>query len=401
MAKRRANGEGSIYKRSDGTWCAQYTDYTGKKRYLYAKTQQAVKDKLKEAIKNKDLGILADAGKITFSTWMKEWLETYARPGIRANTYAAYYATIYTHIIPAFEDVKLKDLREDMLQRFINDLATTRKDGKPGGYKYGTCRRITARIYSALEKAVDLGMILKNPAKSLRLSPNDAKEKEILTKDEQARLEKAIVNSLTKDHNNVMFLLALYTGLRVGEIAGLCIKNIDLEKKELYVRQAMGRVQIPNEGTAPRVVDAPKTPSSIRTVPLPQFMVDRLKTFLMKREELINLLSEVWERDPLYSPKWFQGGFLFLSVHGNALEPSGIAKKLKTLTMEAGVKNIGPHTLRHTFATRWLEAGYDVKSLSKILGHKDAKMTLNIYVHSLPEQQRSSMEDFASTLWDE
>ena len=86
MPKRRANGEGSIYKRKDGIWTAQYTDSTGKKRYLYGKTQQAVKDKLKEAIRQSDKGLLMDKNNILFTAWIKEWLEVYSRPTVRKST---------------------------------------------------------------------------------------------------------------------------------------------------------------------------------------------------------------------------------------------------------------------------------------------------------------------------
>ena len=133
MAKRRANGEGSLYKRKDGTWTAQYTDYTGKKRYLYGKTQQIVKDKLKEALRNSENGIVLDTRKITFSQWILEWLEVYARPSIRETTYVNWRNMVVKHIEPHFRNVQLRELRPDMLQKLINEKLTKRFDGKPGG----------------------------------------------------------------------------------------------------------------------------------------------------------------------------------------------------------------------------------------------------------------------------
>jgi len=97
MAKRRANGEGSIFKRKDGLWAAQYTDNAGKKRTLYGKTQQPVREKLKEAIKESDMGLAMDKGKITFATWMGEWLEVFAKPVCKQITYANYCSSICHH----------------------------------------------------------------------------------------------------------------------------------------------------------------------------------------------------------------------------------------------------------------------------------------------------------------
>lgn len=102
MGKRRANGEGSIFKRKDGLWAAQYTDNTGKKRVLYGKTQQIAKDKLKEAIRQSDKGLLMDKNNITLVEWINEWLEVYARPTIKKTTYASYYRLLNNHVIPYF-----------------------------------------------------------------------------------------------------------------------------------------------------------------------------------------------------------------------------------------------------------------------------------------------------------
>lgn len=120
MAKRRANGEGSIYKRKDGKWAAQYTDNMGKRRTLYGKTQQEVRQKMKEAMEQSDSGLLMDKDKMTFCDWMKEWLEQYANPTVRAATYANYYSILNQHVLPAFPKVLLKDLRADMLQKYFN-----------------------------------------------------------------------------------------------------------------------------------------------------------------------------------------------------------------------------------------------------------------------------------------
>ena len=128
MPKRRANGEGSIYvqkKDKNGKavlWAAAYTDNAGERRTVYGKTQQEVKNKLKGAIRESDSGLSMDKSKITFADWMVEWLELFHKPIAQAKTYALYYSLIHSHIVPAFPDVLLKDLRADRLQKFFNAL---------------------------------------------------------------------------------------------------------------------------------------------------------------------------------------------------------------------------------------------------------------------------------------
>lgn len=393
MAKRRANGEGSLYKRQDGTWTAQYTDCNGKKRYLYGKTQQIVKDKLKEAIKQSDTGIALDTKKITFANWIAEWLEVYAKPVIRPRTYQAYHVQVHQHIIPAFPKVLLKDVREDMLQKFLNDMLERRLDGKPGGYSRTMVNHTRVRLYSSFEKATELGFIPRNPARKLSLPPVERTEKQILTREQQKALEAVIMENLDKDYNDVIFLLMLYTGLRVGEAIGLKVGDIDFQRNELSVRRTLGRVTIPGEKISPKQAGEPKTKTSRRTIPIPPPIVDLLKMVIAKRAERIERLEPMWEKSPKWTPHWKEEDYLFLTFYGNTFDTASVRRILAALEKKAGIEPfVSLHGLRHTFATRWVEAGLDVKSLSEILGHADTNMTLNIYTHSLADQKRASMD---------
>lgn len=397
MAKRRANGEGSLYKRKDGTWTAQYTDCNGKKRYLYGKTQQIVKDKLKEAIKQNDTGIALDTKKITFSSWIAEWLEVYAKPVIRPRTYQVYHVQIHQHIIPAFPKVLLKDVREDMLQKFLNDMLERRLDGKPGGYSRTMVNHTRVRLYSSLEKATELGLIPRNPARKLTLPPIERKEKQILTKEQQKALEAVIMENLDREYNDVIFLLMLYTGLWVGEAIGLKVSDIDFERNELSVRRTLGRVTIPGEKISPKQAGEPKTKTSRRTIPIPPTVVDLLKMVIAKRAERIERLEPMWEKSPKWTSYWKEEDYLFLTFYGNTFDTASVRRILVALEKQAGIEPfVSLHGLRHTFATRWVEAGLDVKSLSEILGHADTNMTLNIYTHSLSDQKRASMDKLSS-----
>lgn len=240
---------------------------------------------------------------------------------------------------------------------------------------------------------MDLGLIPRNPAKKLALPPVERKEKQILTKEQQRKLEAVIIESIDKDFNNGMFLLMLYTGLRVGETVGLKVSDIDFKKNELSVRRTLGRVPIPGEKILPKMVGEPKTKTSRRTIPLPLPIVDLLKMIVERRAERVQQLEPMWEKSPKWTSKWRDEDYLFLTCYGNTFDTASVRRILVGLEEKAGVEPfVSLHGLRHTFATRWIEAGLDVKSLSEILGHADASMTLNVYTHSLADQKRASMD---------
>ena len=134
MPKRRANGEGSIYLRADGKWCAQYIDFNGRKRYLYGKTQQEVRRKLQDALRRKDDGYSLEPKAISVSDWVKEWLDNFKKPMLRESTYSASLLRWKHHIEPYFSKIKLNQLRAEQVQSFLNGKAVSRLDGKPGGY---------------------------------------------------------------------------------------------------------------------------------------------------------------------------------------------------------------------------------------------------------------------------
>lgn len=392
MGKRRANGEGSIFKRKDGLWAAQYTDNTGKKRVLYGKTQQIAKDKLKEAIRQSEMGISMDKNKILFIEWLKEWLEVYIKPTTRPKTYALYYGNIYNHIIPAFPKVLLKDLRADMIQKFLNEKAVSgRLDGKPGGLSISVLKDMRKVITGALNQAVDNNIIPFNVALRVRLPKETHKEKEILTKEQQQRLESVAL----MDDNPLSFsvLLSLYTGLRIGEIKGLKLDDIDLKKKELYVRRSVSRVMIPEKGKTEVIVSEPKTAKGKRTIPLPDFLVELLTDYIDKRNRMVEGIQGYWRgKTAEEAALWKDEGYLFITLFGTVPDHAAIRRIFERLLKEADIPKVTFHALRHTFATRCIEAGFDVKSLSEILGHTDAKMTLNTYTHALEEQKRGNME---------
>lgn len=403
MAKRRANGEGSIFKRKDGLWAAQYTDNTRKKRTLYGKTQQIAKDKLKEAIRQSDKGMLMDKNSITLVDWINEWLEVYARPTIKKTTFASYYRLLHNHVIPYFPKVLLKDVRTDMLQKHFNMLAKAGskrriKDPDTGklvpsakGLSYETRRKIIILLMMVIGKAVDTGIIAINAAANVKLQQEQPKEKRILTLDEQRRLESVLL----RDEKPLCFpiYLDLYTGLRIGELMGIQESDFDYSRKELHIGRTVTRVDVPGENTTEKIIGSPKTYTSRRTIPLPVFVADMLQNFIEghreQRELLRLILTENGEADKV---KLLAEGYLFVSTNGNICDSVSLRNTLEWALTEAGIPHINFHALRHTFATRCSESGFDAKTLAEILGHSDTNMTFNTYIHTTEEQKRMNMD---------
>jgi len=340
-------------------------------------------------------GIGKGAGELTLSDWMIHWLEVYTRPCVGVSSHSAYYSIIHNHIAPAFSNVLLKDLNLDILQRFFNlkavggradkvkDPATGELISKSGGLSTSTLSKMRMLILLALDTAVDNSLIRTNVATKVRFAKERQPEIKILTASQQKRLENAALG----DGRLLSFsiLIALYTGLRIGEIAALKIEDIDLEGKMLYVRRSAKRVAVQGENTKTRIiVSAPKTEKGKRRIPLPDFLVSLLKEHIEERR--------AYGRRIAMTNNAVDSGFLFVSRKGVGQEQNQIRKHFAMLLEKAGLEHYKFHALRHTFASRCMEAGFDIKSLSDILGHTDAKMTLRIYTHSLEDQKRKNME---------
>ena len=276
MPKRRANGEGSIYQRKDGKWCAQYIDCLGKKRYLYGKTQQAVRKKLQEAIRQNDAGISLEPKRITFSAWVKEWLDVYQKPVLKESTYVGNLVHWRVHIEPYFNKIQLKDIRAEQIQRFVNEKSEKRRDGKPGGYSPSMVQLIYGLITGSLKKAVSLGYIPRNPAEGINVKPREHKDKRIFSVEEQRRFEKYIREDMERHPDSSIFLLLLYTGMRIGEALGLQISDIDFKEREIHINRTVGTITKESGYGSQFYVSTPKTKAGKRVIPMSDTVMELL-----------------------------------------------------------------------------------------------------------------------------
>ena len=377
MAKKRANGEGSIRKRKDGRWEGRYTaghdPETGKAIYknVLGKTQAEVKEKLKQAIGEAQALDIAKAGKYTVGEWMEVWFQDYAKIKVRPSSHQTYQGYIHNHIRPNIGDIPLEKLTSLDLQKFYKKLLTTGRvdrveaKGQPKGLSAKTVRNIHQILSSALKLAQGQRLILTNPAEGCALPRVEHQEMKTLTTVQLASFFREARESGVFE----LYYLELATGLRRGELLGLKWEDIDLERGDLRVRRQISRIN-------GEVVEAPlKTKNAYRTLPL--------------AEDTVSVLKE--QRRKVGNSPW-----VFPSPNGGPISPDSVLHMLHRVLKRAGLPKVRFHDLRHTFATLALQNGVDVKTVSGMLGHFSAGFTLDTYAHITSAAQRQAAQTMGS-----
>ena len=357
MAKqKRKNGEGTVRLRKDGRWEGRVVigyDDKGKPKTksVLAHTKSECVEKLER--QKEECGRTAEKLKpdMPFGEWIDFWYKYFSSPKLRPTTQATYENRIYGHIIPSVGKIPLSKLTQNDLQQFYAKLKRTGRkvnvELKGTGVSDRMVRSCHALCRSSLEKAVEEGLITRNPSIGCKLPPKKNGEMKVLTQNEIVRL----LNQAYDEGYYEMFLLELTTGMRRGEILGLKWRDLNLETGELNIKR-----QLTTKG-----ISVPKTKSSIRTILLPPDMLDLLRE--MKKTAKYDWIfpSPVKEGEPR--------------------NPTAITKRFRIMLERAHCKHVRFHDLRHTFATMALENGMDVKTLSAMIGHVSSETTLNIYSH--------------------
>ena len=345
----------NIYKRKDGRWEARYVKAIGtdgRKKYgsVYGSTYAEARDKQLLYIRNPEVKRSTDNKTLTALAY--EWLAV-KENAVKQSTYQKYETIIKKHI----EGHRIGSKPASTVTTTdISDFAKEKLNTEKLSAK--TINNILNLIGMALSYGEET-VGLKKP-KIVRMKVPVC-EMRVLTHSEQAVLEKNLFQSMDLYRFGVLF--ALYTGIRLGELCALTWEDIQSDGK-MRICKTMQRIK-KGENTVITITD-PKTTSSNRIIPLPEF--------------LCTLAEQL--RD---------NGFVLKNGKGGAVEPRVMQLKFEAIITECGIKHTNFHALRHTFATRCIEMGFDVKSLSEILGHSDVKTTLNKYVHSSFEQKKKIM----------
>ena len=307
-----------------------------------------------------------------YKEWLSNWIENYVQPSAKRRTYTRYKEIVEQHILPQLGEVELSEITPYVLQCYITNLLKSGNLRTGKGLSANSVNSIITVMQNTLKTAYSLDMVSEYTGEKIKRPRSSEKKIECFSVSEQKKIEQYILN----DENTRLFgvLLCLYTGLRIGELLALEWSDIDMNKGELRVTKACHYGKDEN-GVFCRITDIPKTRSSVRIIPIPK--------------QLIPCLREVKKKSR--STHIVANGSNLISIRSYQRSFSALLKKLN-------IQHRGFHSLRHTFATRALECGMDVKTLSELLGHKNSTVTLNRYAHSLMEHKKEVMNKLGKFL---
>ncbi len=300
-----------------------------------------------------------------YQDWLNNWLINYIQPTSKHRTYTRYSEIVSNHLAPGIGMYDISELTPFILQCFVTELTIcgNLKTGK--GLSANTVNSMITVIQNSLKTAYSLGYINEYNADKIKRPKAQEKKIECFSFAEQKQIEKYILESNKEKLFGI--LLCLYTGLRLGELLALEWADIDFVKAELNINKTCHDGKNEN-GVFGRITGTPKTSSSIRTIPIPKQLLPMLKQ--AKRKSHSRYIVSNGDK-----------GISFRSYQ----------RIFEAVLRKLGIPHHGFHSLRHTFATRALECGMDVKTLSEILGHKNPTVTLNRYAHSLMEHKKEMM----------
>ena len=379
---KRSNGEGTIYKRKNGTWCAAYYIVTpqGKKRKsVYGKTQKEVREKLKKAQRDAEQQSVNNDRSITLSDWVGLWLKDYKKNNLKLTTYQNYELNYDKHIKESKIGKKnLYKLTVKDFQKFYNE--------KRMVLSSRTVRYLHTIINGAMKQALKEHLIKENVNESVELPKKEKKEISVMTVDEM----KILLETLKDGPYYALFLLEMQTGLRKGEILGLQWDDIDFDNKKIYIRHNLCRIKGEN-GDSEFILMEPKTDTSKRILPLTDGMIDVLKAYKKQQEANRQYMGECYKDDRI----------VFADATGDYIKPRKLLQVFHDTLKKAGLQRYRFHDLRHSFASLLLQDGESVKVIQELLGHSMISTTLDIYTHTNEEIKRKGIENVADNLFKE
>lgn len=364
------NGE-NIYKRKDGRWEGRYIIKSAKGSkygYVYAKEYSEVKAELEtlrihSGIQSDDLYLQKEE---KFKYMAEKWFSS-KKIQIKDSTAVKYRNILNTYLYPFIGNITFSQLTHNVVEELSKELLLHgSKNGK--GLSPKTVSDSLSLLKNIVEYAVNEGMTVPINACKIQIRQS-TKRLTVFSIEEQSILCTYLLSS--KDPRDLGILVSLYAGLRIGEICALTWENINMNERTLFVCQTMQRLQWHDSRNKKRTrisISTPKSACSIRTIPLPDALFSRLSEF---------------QKDK---------GYLLSGCEDTFVEPRSMQNHFRDVLKKCGISNSNYHTLRHTFATRCVELGFDIKTLSEILGHANVSITMNRYVHPSMELKRANMQ---------
>lgn len=366
----------NIHQRKDGRWegrfiKARIAEHKAIWGYIYGTSYEEVREILLQRRAESHFFQLSGK-KVLFSELSLQWLASISY-GVKESTLAHYQYTLQKYLLPVFGTFTMQQLDEQLLEQGIQQVISP-ADGSHKFLGASLARECLVMLRRICKYAAHLRLI--RPMEIVvKLPQNQLRPVTPLSAEEQRTLQEFILSKPTP--RKLGLLLQFQLGLRIGEVCGLQWSDFDLQAGILTVHRTVSRIYKVHQSTKV-VIQTPKTTSSFRQIPLPKELISLLQS-------LINGATP---------ETWFLSG-----KKEKPVEPRCYRKSIQVYLRQANVRTIHPHLLRHTFATTCLQAGCDIKTLSEILGHTDANITLKRYVHSNIERKRKELERIFAPSW--
>ena len=363
MARKRADGEGTISKRPDGTWEAKISlGYDGegkrKRKTIYGRTQGEVREKIEVLKQRVASGTYTDT-KLTIAAYLERWLGEKKRT-LKPSTLEQYESCINRSIVPIIGSVKLDKLTPLQVQNLVNGIYDV-----SGAARAAKCRTV---LFSAYKQAIRWQLVTRNPVEATEPVKEPHREMTLWEPEQAARFL-----DVARGHRlYAFFYLGMATGLRRGELLGL--RWIDIEESLLHVKQTLVKVG------SRLILSTPKTRKGFRTVALSPDVLEVLLLHRQRQDAERALLGDTWKHPEL----------VFTSEVGTPLNPDNLKRVRDYLMEKADVPRVRLHDLRHLHASLAIKGGMDAKVLADRLGHSRASFTLDRYTHLFESQRAQS-----------
>jgi integrase len=363
MAKRRGDGEGSIYETQDGRWRAEVSlgykpDGKARRKILYGKTRAEVSGNLKRVLRDQQIGVNISPERQTLAAFLTSWLEQTVRRKNRVQTAKSYEWIIRVHLSPGLGKLTLDKLTPLRLQTFLNEKFES-------GLSAGTVKHIRATLRAALSQAHRWQMVHQNAAKLVSIPSGAKYVPKVFTPDEARAFLKAIAGHRLEG----LFTVAVSMGLRRGELLGLRWQDLDLIAGSLEVRHALQRVK--GKGLQLASLKSEKARRGLR---IPQVAIRALS-----HHRLTQNAERQWA-----GSGWVENDFVFTTPRGTPLIPESANEHFAAILKSAELPSIRFHDLRHSCATLLLSLGVHPKLVQETLGHSTFQLTMDTYSHMIP-----------------
>ncbi len=367
MKTRNAKGNGSVRQRENGTWEARCT-IDGKRKSFYGEKQADVLKAMRAALKDSDDGIYFEPLNTSFGEWLDVWLQDYVFFSVKPLTHHTYKVKVDTHIKPALGNIKLQKLNPTQIQQLYNKMLAD-------GLSPKTIKDTHGIIRKCLDQAMKLRYIGINPADACNIPKVVRKEINPLTEDEILFFLEGIGDD--EPYKN-LFIVALFTGMREGEICGLPWSAVDFKEGTITVKQQLCRDR-KNGGHYIASTKNDKT----RVLPAAPFIMDILRE--VKQQQALDHLRVglSWENE---------FDLVFTNGSGHYIYPQSAYRHFKTQATKIGRPDARFHDMRHTYAVTTIQEGDDIKTVQKNLGHATSSFTLDVYGHVSEKMKRDSAD---------